>query len=103
MLYRDYPSIASAASGDNTFTAADQFYHARRTLDQFYYPALDDTSIRDSDQTISKWSGEDVDKDGKPKATSESLLVMVDQLWCWVIDEGLSSMSNSVFDQSAEI
>jgi hypothetical protein len=69
--------------------------HSRRTLDQFYYPALDDTSIRDADQTISKWSGKGVAADGKPEATSDSLLLMVDQLWCWVVDESLSPVLDS--------
>ncbi|KAI4661743.1 uncharacterized protein J4E78_004532 [Alternaria triticimaculans] len=82
MVFEDYlrrPSIGSRewpGSGDNIVVSSDTFCHPRRTLDQFYYPALDDTSIRDADQTVSKWSGRDVDKDGKPKATPDSLLVM---------------------------
>jgi hypothetical protein len=63
--------------------------HPRRTLDQFYYPALSDTSGRDDDQTISKWSGKDLPADGREKAVDESLLLMVDQLWCWVVDESM--------------
>jgi hypothetical protein len=64
--------------------------HPRRTLDQFYYPALDDTSSRDADQTVSKWSGKDLGRDGRQQAVDDSLLVLVDQLWCWVVDEGMS-------------
>ena len=63
--------------------------YLRRTLDQFYYPALDDTSDRDEDQTISKWTGTPL-KDGRDKAASDSAMIMVDQFWCWIIDEGLS-------------
>jgi hypothetical protein len=63
--------------------------HPRRTLDQFYYPALSDTSARDADQTISKWSGTSLPEDGGPQATNESVLTMVDQLWCWVVDESM--------------
>jgi hypothetical protein len=61
--------------------------HPRRALDQFYYPALDDTSARDADQTISKWSGKGLDRDGREHAVNDSLLILVDQLWCWVVDE----------------
>ncbi|KAF2624672.1 hypothetical protein BU25DRAFT_493335 [Macroventuria anomochaeta] len=61
--------------------------HPRRTLDQFYYSSLDDTSSRDRDQTISKWTGPDVGADGRTAAIDQSLIIMVDQLWCWVVDE----------------
>jgi hypothetical protein len=61
--------------------------HPRRTLDQFYYPSLTNTRVRDADQTISKWTGEGVGKDGRERAAGDSLLLMVDQLWCWVLDE----------------
>ena len=64
--------------------------YLRRTLDQFYYPALDDTSARDGDQTISKWSGTPLKHNGRDKAVPDSAMIMVDQFWCWIIDEGLS-------------
>lgn len=67
---------------------AQESAYPRRTLDQFYYPALVDTSTRDADQTISKWSGNGIGRIGKPAAQSDSVLIMVDQLWCWVIDKG---------------
>lgn len=69
----------------------NSFLHPRRTLDQFYYPALTDTSTRDADQTISKWSGTGGNQatEGKSRATGDSLLIMVDQLWCWVVDESM--------------
>jgi hypothetical protein len=74
----------------NTLVTSEQdaTLHPRRTLDQFYYPALNDTRIRDADQTISKWSGNDVPADGKAGASNDSLLIIVDQLWCWVVDQG---------------
>jgi hypothetical protein len=86
----------------NTLATSEQdaSLHPRRTLDQFYYPALIDTHIRDADQTISKWSGKDVAADGKARATSDSLLIMVDQLWCWVVDGGLASLLNVPCDRS---
>jgi hypothetical protein len=37
-------------------------------LDQFYYPALDDTTAWDADQTVSKWSGRDLGTDGRNTA-----------------------------------
>ncbi|KAH8710144.1 hypothetical protein GQ44DRAFT_830452 [Phaeosphaeriaceae sp. PMI808] len=61
--------------------------HPRRTLDQFYYSSLTDTTARDRDQTISKWTGSDIDQDGRDSAADDSLLIMIDQLWCWVLDE----------------
>jgi hypothetical protein len=63
--------------------------HPRRSLDQFYYPSLRDTDTRDSDQTVSKWTGsyDGMTEDGRDSAAMDSLVVMVDQLWLWVIDE----------------
>lgn len=61
--------------------------HPRRTLDQFYYSSLRNTSTRDSDQTISKWTGVGVELGGRQSAHGSSRLIMVDQLWCWVLDE----------------
>jgi hypothetical protein len=66
--------------------------YLRRTLDQFYYPALDDTSDRDKDQTISKWTGTPLKQNGRDKAATDSAMIMVDQFWCWIIDESLSSV-----------
>lgn len=67
--------------------------HPRRTLDQFYYPALEDTSERDKDQTVSKWSGKQLPKDGRIQADDQSSMLMVDQLWCWVLDESTCALS----------
>ncbi|RYO95467.1 hypothetical protein DL762_000029 [Monosporascus cannonballus] len=61
--------------------------HPRRTLDQFYYSSLTNTATRDVDQTISKWTGSNLDEEGRAAAVTDSLMVMVDQLWCWVLDE----------------
>ena len=65
--------------------------YPRRTLDQFYYPALGDTSARDADQTISKWTGSGFGRHGRASAAPDSLLIMVDQLWCWVLDNSRCS------------
>ncbi|KAI0528046.1 hypothetical protein F5B22DRAFT_16968 [Xylaria bambusicola] len=61
--------------------------HPRRTLDQSYYFSLDDTSKRDADQTISKWTGHELPPDGRDSAAPDSLMIMVDQLWCWVLND----------------
>lgn len=61
--------------------------HPRRTLDQFYYGSLNDTSSRDRDQVISKWTGSIVGNDGRAAAVDDSLMIMIDQLWCWVLDD----------------
>jgi hypothetical protein len=66
--------------------------YPRRTLDQFYYPALCDTSARDKDQTISKWTGTSFKQDSRNEAVADSAMIMVDQFWCWIIDESLSSV-----------
>ena len=52
--------------------------HLRRTLDQFYYSMLD-TTERDGDQVVYRH--------GKRKRffDSEVKILMVDQLWLWVI------------------
>ena len=50
--------------------------HVRRTLDQYYYHAMDDTNQRDSDQVVSRYQKDSLD----PK-----VITMVDQLWLWVI------------------
>ncbi|RYN19892.1 hypothetical protein AA0119_g7495 [Alternaria tenuissima] len=76
--------------------------YLRRTLDQFYYPALDDTSARDGDQTISKWSGTPLKHNGRDKAVPDSAMIMVDQFWCWIIDEKtiITSFPGGVFSAS---
>lgn len=63
--------------------------HPRRSLDQFYYSSLSDTRERDADQTVSKWTGSrsKIAEDGRDEAERDSLIVMVDQLWVWVLNE----------------
>jgi hypothetical protein len=64
--------------------------HPRRTLDQFMYPFLTDTTDRDTDQTVSKWTSAMSNYEEEGRADATSRLIMVDQLWCWVIDDGES-------------
>jgi hypothetical protein len=50
--------------------------HVRRTLDQYYFPTLEDTSARDKDQVVFRNTGR-----------LSKRVVMVDQLWLWIIDD----------------
>jgi hypothetical protein len=76
--------------------------HPRRTLDQSYYSALKDTGTRDRDQVVYRATtpaGHDCadivdEKDPwqKCRQCQEDVkkvprLVMVDQLWLWILDE----------------
>jgi hypothetical protein len=61
--------------------------HIRRTLDQYYYHALSDTSERDCNQTISRYQS---DMKLKPR-----VLTAVDQLWLWVL-VGVDGVTDTV-------
>ena len=80
--------------------------HPRRTLDQSYYGKLKDTATRDRDQVVYRATTpvghdcqENIDKDdlwrkcGQCQEDSRKVqrLIMVDQLWLWVLDESMSS------------
>jgi hypothetical protein len=52
--------------------------HPRRSLDQFFYSSLPETSSRDQDQVVSKNMPKD-SRGGKK-------MIMVDQLWLWLIE-----------------
>jgi hypothetical protein len=53
-------------------------FHPRRSLDQFFYSSLPETSSRDQDQVVSKNTPQDA-RGGKK-------LIMVDQLWLWLLE-----------------
>ncbi|RDW62070.1 hypothetical protein BP6252_11503 [Coleophoma cylindrospora] len=53
--------------------------HIRRTLDQSYFWTLEDTTSRDRDQVV--YRGTKAGKIGNAR------VVMVDQLWMWILDE----------------
>jgi hypothetical protein len=56
--------------------------HCRRTLDQYYYRTLSDTSRRDRDQTPMRYFNSGV----RPAAPDgDEVTSMVDQLWMWVL------------------
>jgi hypothetical protein len=54
------------------------YLHPRRSLDQSYYLQLGNTDDRDQDQVLSRYF-----QNKKEKAK----IMMVDQLWLWIIDD----------------
>lgn len=61
--------------------------HIRRTLDQYYYHTLKDTSERDQDQVVSRYQ--------QSTELQPRILTMVDQLWIWVLG-GAGSQPDTV-------
>lgn len=59
--------------------------HIRRTLDQYYFATLDDTSQRDKDQVVYRGT-----KAGQSHHSHGTRVVMVDQLWLWILDDSSS-------------
>jgi hypothetical protein len=55
--------------------------HMRRTLDQYYYWTVANTTAQDQDQVVGHGTRSGID----PGATGR--VVMVDQLWMWILDE----------------
>lgn len=54
--------------------------HMRRTLDQSYHPTLQETCIRDQDQVVERYS-----RKQQGNSWTEPRVLMVDQLWLWVL------------------
>lgn len=78
--------------------------HFRRTLDQFGYPNLRSTVARDDDQMLWKRTrrparlddqlkeylqaaNDDPDGEEEPAEFMDGNILMVDQLWLWIVDE----------------
>jgi hypothetical protein len=73
--------------------------HPRRTLDQFYYGPLD-TKRRDSDQVVYRYMKNVLEHE-------DPQLLMVDQLWIWILDGGRTLVScfpsqSSITDKDRE-
>lgn len=60
------------------------------TLDQYYYATLDDTQERDDSQVVSRY----LDWEREKNAPKEPQILMVDQLWLWIIDESMHPMNS---------
>lgn len=89
------------------YLSSDRPVHCRRTLDQYGYPSLRNTTVRDGDQILYKRTKPEIDTQS-PSTTSHRLhgsrssvgrlfsatvindgaakVLMVDQLWLWIID-----------------
>ena len=89
--------------------ASDRPIHCRRTLDQYGYPTLRNTAVRDADQILYKRTKPDKDsvpskdcasgsRGNKRSTTNRSSILpgtddgaakvlMVDQLWLWIMDD----------------
>lgn len=55
--------------------------HIRRTLDQSYFLTLENTAVRDKDQVVYRET-----RAGRSFHTRNTRVVMVDQLWLWILD-----------------
>ncbi|KAI0858773.1 hypothetical protein F4860DRAFT_526840 [Xylaria cubensis] len=64
------------------FARETHHLHIRRTLDQFYYE--EDTDVRDTSQVVQRYAVKGLPKISK-KETMSSKLIMVDQLWLWML------------------
>lgn len=91
------------------YLTLDRPYHCRRTLDQYGYPSLRNTTVRDDDQILYKRTkpGADASSAKEPllkhrphlgrsstgitslppdSEEDASKVLMVDQLWLWIVD-----------------
>ena len=65
--------------GDHLYTESP--LHIRRTLEQYYYWTAEDTTQRDRQQVVYRGTWMQNDPEAIPR------VVMVDQLWLWILDE----------------
>jgi len=78
--------------------------HPRRTLDQSYYGALKSTGTRDRDQVVYRATTpaqhDCIDSstclDCKQDIRKVPRLIMVDQLWLWILDDSQSKSASRV-------
>ncbi|KAJ5103186.1 hypothetical protein N7532_003715 [Penicillium argentinense] len=89
--------------------------HFRRTLDQFGYPNLRSTVARDDDQMLWKRTRkparlddqlreyletpEDDADDTEPTEFMDGNVLMVDQLWLWILDQKTSNLHSSIYNE----
>lgn len=62
--------------------------HMRRTLDQYYYWTVTDTTAEDQNQVVCHGTRSSND----PEATGR--VVMVDQLWMWILDDSTTHLQS---------
>ncbi len=66
---------------------SDSPLHIRRTLDQSYFLTLEDTASRDRDQVVFR------ETSSRTRLDAVARVVMVDQLWLWILDERRSKIT----------
>ncbi|KAH0559254.1 hypothetical protein GP486_004233 [Trichoglossum hirsutum] len=73
------------------YWTADRPIHARRSLDGFYYPNIKDLEARDKDQVLYKHTRD------PNSGYKTAKMLMVDQLWMWVIGDPRQTQSLESF------
>lgn len=68
----------------HTYLHEKPYMHIRRTLDQYYYHTMKDTTERDKDQVVYRYAK----KMWPEEHESVHNILMVDQLWLWILDGG---------------
>jgi hypothetical protein len=66
--------------------------HFRRTLDRFGYSMLSSTETRDRDQVSYRWAANGIG--GLRLKRSARPIIMVDQLWLWMLKDGKISFQD---------
>lgn len=96
-------SISKGAPVDTSvvesYLQSERPIHCRRTLDQYRYYMLETTESRDRDQVVYKWARNRQyrNKDtgsvgvlgGKVFEAGNRPVIMVDQLWLWILPDGM--------------
>ncbi|KAI2616109.1 hypothetical protein GGR54DRAFT_611210 [Hypoxylon sp. NC1633] len=72
----DIPELEPQGSADSH--SSRQIKHEPMTLDQYYYPTITNTHTRDHDQVLSRFL---------KKQDNRGKILMVNQIWMWIIDE----------------
>ncbi|MCJ1464874.1 hypothetical protein MMC07_003489 [Pseudocyphellaria aurata] len=65
----------------HTYLHERPYMHIRRTLDQYYYHTMKDTTERDEDQVVYRYA-----RKMWPEEDESVYILMVDQLWLWILD-----------------
>ena len=78
----------------------EEVTHRPLTLDQFYYPTIEDTTHRDLSQVVSRFLKSSADNEAAKLQQTvlepENLkILLVDQLWLWIVDESKTNYSPS--------
>ncbi|GIJ90580.1 hypothetical protein Asppvi_009539 [Aspergillus pseudoviridinutans] len=74
---------------DNLISRRDSRHiaHVPLTLDQYYYPGISDTSYRDDHQVFSQYLEKHHEKLVSTSRSKKKQILIVDQLWIWIIDD----------------